>query len=548
MSELPGFTLPTVFDNPKGWGPSNSQPTGIFRDIPYIPFSKGDKVARVANWINPTEARDTRDTRGGRRQRDQNQQAYGSNSAAAFAYAADEDEESFSLVDNRGTAMRKIAVRAVQGGGPRGGARGGGAMQRLGRGGRFAGSGRGFAGGFRRRFGYRDGAAMQRSASVAAEDDWQEVQEIQFNRMKDLRFDAGEPVEAGKFGTTGVWDPALDRLSVRLEKPLTAAPAARFNVSASDDPVLAKIAEENEQVKVLATDTVVAALMAATVANTAWDVVVNRVGDRVYLDKRDGGPMDFASVNEGASPPPPSEPKDAASINGASLLAQEARDVTRSLISQVTASKKVEFGEANPFSSAEGADANAYRYRTFNLGTQDAAPCLMAVRTEVDGLTAGAVPKQLFVRALTQHDVSAVGAGNALDWRLRLDAQRGAIIATEMMNNSSKLARWAFQAMLAGADQMKIGFVARVSPRDRTKHGVLGVQTYRPEDFLGQLGLNEYNAWGIVKALVDLCLQLEEGKYVIMRDPNNPLIRIYAVPEGTFEEGIEEAKDEDENE
>jgi translation initiation factor 3 subunit D len=38
-----------------------------------------------------------------------------------------------------------------------------------------------------------------------------------------------------------------------------------------------------------------------------------------------------------------------------------------------------------------------------------------------------------------------------------LDTQRGAVVTTEMKNNSCKLARWAIQSILAGADQMKLG-------------------------------------------------------------------------------------------
>jgi translation initiation factor 3 subunit D len=38
-----------------------------------------------------------------------------------------------------------------------------------------------------------------------------------------------------------------------------------------------------------------------------------------------------------------------------------------------------------------------------------------------------------------------------------LDSQRGAVVATEMKNNSCKLARWAIQSILADAAFMKIG-------------------------------------------------------------------------------------------
>jgi hypothetical protein len=34
---------------------------------------------------------------------------------------------------------------------------------------------------------------------------------------------------------------------------------------------------------------------------------------------------------------------------------------------------------------------------------------------------------------------------------------RGAVLATELKNNSCKLAKWTAQSILAGADQMKLG-------------------------------------------------------------------------------------------
>ncbi|KAJ1963972.1 hypothetical protein GGI12_001720 [Dipsacomyces acuminosporus] len=557
MSDLPSFSLPAIFDNPKGWGPSNSQPPKEFRDIPYIPFSKSDKVTRVADWINPADARDQRDSGRSRGKfgRDAGPQAYGSNSASAFVYQAEADEASFSLVDNRGTAVKKIAVRAVHAGG-RGAARGGrgrGGMQRLGQaGGRFQG-GKFGAGGFRKRFGWRDYDRGQRHryASVKVADDWAVVQDIEFSRMKDLNFDVDDAKDVGFYGEAGVYDHVYDRITTRIERPLKTSGSVRYNATASDDPVLAKLSRDNK-IKVFATDSVIATLMASTVSSSAWDVVVNRVGDKLFLDKRDGGPLDFPSVNENAAEPPIETGDKEGAINTASMLALEARDATRNYIRQVTGSGSVELGNPNPFNEDneedDTPDDNAYRYRVFDLTTPSAqneddedapepVPCLMAVRTEIDGaIPAGNSNKHLFIRALTQHDIRATGAGGALDWRLKLDAQRGAVVATEMKNNATKMARWAFQAILADADQIKVGFLSRATPRDRTRHGILGVQSYRPADFANQLSLNVSNSWGIVKALVDLCLTLSEGRYVIMRDPNKPLIRLYSVPAGTFDD------------
>jgi len=44
-----------------------------------------------------------------------------------------------------------------------------------------------------------------------------------------------------------------------------------------------------------------------------------------------------------------------------------------------------------------------------------------------------------------------------VNWRQKIDAQRGAVLATELKNNSCRLARWTAQSLLAGADLMKLG-------------------------------------------------------------------------------------------
>ncbi|KAJ2716350.1 hypothetical protein H4R19_000702 [Coemansia spiralis] len=583
MSNLSSFSLPPVYDNPAGWGPASTQAPESFKEIPYALFSKSDKVSRAANWVNPGDQRDQRDGRN-RGRRDFVQQTYGSNSASAFAYQAEEDEKSFSLVDHRGMMAKKAPGRGGFGGfggrggrgGFGGGARGGG-MQRLGRGGGRGGAfggrggGRGGAfggrGGFRRRYGgWRDADKnVNRMASVKPTEEWELVQEIEFNRMEGLSFLAEEAKDIGWYGKVGVYDHLFDRVSTKMERPLRASGAVRYNVTASEDPVLANVSEADDAVKVFATDSVLATLMAATVSASAWDVVVNRVGDKLYLDKRDGGPLDFPSVNENADEPPADATDKERPINSAPMLASEARDINRNFIRQLTSKDSIDYGNENPFNQSAGdgdaLDDAAYRYRLLDFSAkkaraaagedsdEDSAPadqgprCLVAVRTEISGVIRGAsANKLMFIRALTQHDVTATGAGGALDWRKKLDTQRGAVIGTEMSNNSSKLARWAFQAILAGAHQLRIGFVSRVSSRDRTRHTILGSQPYNPSDFVAQLGLDEFKAWGIVKVLIDYCLNLDEGRYVIMRDPNKPLILIYAVPPTTFDDGEDEAE------
>lgn len=51
-----------------------------------------------------------------------------------------------------------------------------------------------------------------------------------------------------------------------------------------------------------------------------------------------------------------------------------------------------------------------------------------------------------------------------------------------------------------------------------------------------QINLHMENCWGIVRAIVDLCLKLDEGKYLIVKEPNKPVMRLYSVPENAFEQ------------
>ena len=130
---MASFSLPPIHDNPDGgWGPSPSNiPEQFkFKDIPYAPFSKSDKLGRFADWNDTTsEGRqtavglpNTRDTRGvmGRSKRE-GAQAFGSGTANAFAYFHVEDESSFSLVDNKAAPPRRGGFNRGRGAG-RGGA------------------------------------------------------------------------------------------------------------------------------------------------------------------------------------------------------------------------------------------------------------------------------------------------------------------------------------------------------------------------------------------------------------------------------------------
>lgn len=133
----------------------------------------------------------------------------------------------------------------------------------------------------------------------------------------------------------------------------------------------------------------------------------------------------------------------------------------------------------------------------------------------------------------------------ALSWAAALERQKGALLVTELRNNSCKIAKWVYGSMLAGADTMKIGFI---SPRNNKQH-VLAVQTSRTLDLASQMGLKVSNAWGFVREIFDMILSdmVEDGQYIITRDALSSQIKVHYNPvdEDDEENNIREDAEED---
>merc|ERR1712014_293220 len=100
-----------------------------------------------------------------------------------------------------------------------------------------------------------------------------------------------------------------------------------------------------------------------------------------------------------------------------------------------------------------------------------------------------------------------------VDWRQKLDTQRGAVLANELKNNACKLAKWTVQSILAGADNLKFGYVTRYNVKDSSRHVILGTQQFKPIEFGQQINLSMDNAWGIVRCVLDLVMAQKDGRH-----------------------------------
>jgi translation initiation factor 3 subunit D len=424
--------------------------------------------------------------------------------------------------------LRQVNARRQQQGG-------GTALQQQshgGRGGRGPGRGGG-RGGYGRGRGY--GPRVDRQASVSVQPDWKQVEELDLAKLnKLLSTTESLPTEEDIVwcGFLDQYNDAYDKVSARAPVPLKRMETKEFYpVTTTDDPVLEKLAIDGNG-NVFITDTILAHLMTCTRSVYPWDLVVQKLpGGTLFFDKRDNSQFDYLTVHETAHAPPTNE--DAESINHPERLGLEATMINQNFSQQILKKAgRQTLDMPNPFFDEEDNDdmepaSVAYRYRKFDLGGDTQLVC----RTELHGLVKG---KQ-YMTAFCLNEF-----GSAVSWSAKLDSQRGAVLATELKNNSFKLAKWTAQSLLAGADQMKIGFVSRVQSKNAYEHQILATQFYRPKDFATQMTLHESQMWAMIRMFIALVRKQEEGKYVLMRDPNKSVLKLFSVPPGTFDEEEEE--------
>jgi translation initiation factor 3 subunit D len=180
----------------------------------------------------------------------------------------------------------------------------------------------------------------------------------------------------------------------------------------------------------------------------------------------------------------------------------------------------------------------AYRYRKFTMGS-----IKIVSRCELHAwMSKHGASQNITVYSLNEWDSKY---SDGVNWRQKIDQQRGAVLATELKNNSCKLAKWTAQSIIAGADQMKVGYVSRAASANAYEHSILATQFFKPRELALQINLGINNMWGIVKMLCELVLGKPDGKYVLLKDPNKPTVRLYTVPLDAFEEDEDEVAEEE---
>jgi translation initiation factor 3 subunit D len=533
MSESkPTLIAPDLGAPTTTWGPCGG--LEVFAGIPYQTFSKQDKIGKVADFAHVQFYQ-----RG-----DRPTNAYGGGDA--FAYVHDGDDKAFQLVDTtkvQGTTQKlrpkKFQFKRV----PDGEVTNRGAIklkkdknrerdrqkleQKLQKKwGQTA----------KRRFDRRQRRNM--SASLRVKETWTEIKEIELEKLDLATLEVTKVKDLYTCGKVNIYDRTFDKLTPKTARGIMPARVqyATLNCTTSEDPIMNDFISK-KTAKVYATDFILGCLMAARYSVYTWDIVVRKDGDTIIFDKRDGSQIDDQTVDESAFQPPIDEGDH---INSAESLARESGKTNTDVKRTVLLSKKSHsLGKPNPFegTTSETLPSVAYRYRLYDFEDD----CTILVRGEHDALVpVDKKAKFAAVKAILEWDPVANGR---TDWRTKLLRQHGTVIATELRNNKVKLARWAFQSMLAGNGVMKLVYASRSNAESVDNHVILGTETFVPAKLASDLKVSLDNGWGIVRSLINLFQAQEDGTYVILKEPLQQVIKIFAVAEEDVDQAEEDFDD-----
>lgn len=511
----------------EAWGPiSGAGLLSSLGSVAYAHFDKKERCYRIADFtLNPANMRFQPKPR----RFDENMQN------ADFTYRHDAVEDSsFQLVDTSKAQSRSKFGVVRKTWAPLGG------RGIVGRGGRAsteplvgaaAAAGRGRGRPQQAKAKQYKNRKVDRSSSVTVGSSWVVMEEFDLSQMTKLTANKPTIEDLSWHGHLDQYDEAYDKVSARAPKTLRRVENKVFyGVTTTEDPVLENYAVEGVG-NVFATDQILAHLIAAPRSVYSWDIVIQKVDGSLFFDKRSDSQFDLLTVSETSNDPPVAS-DDIDEMNHPDKLSLEATMINQSFSQQILKSGRKKY-EENPFFEDAGDGLEpasiAYRYRKFSLGSD----INIVARCEIHAWAIKSGAEQLLnCFALNEWD-SRVSGG--IEWRQKIDQQKGAVLGTELKNNSCKLAKWTAQSLLSGADLMKFGYVSRVTRTNPYDHQILATQFFKPKDFATQIALNTSNVWGIIKMIAELLLSQEDGKFVLLKDPNKAIIRLYSVPPNTFE-------------
>ena len=357
---------------------------------------------------------------------------------------------------------------------------------------------------------------IYREQTIDIRSSWNLIAELNKQLNEKLSYDPGAPEDISQYGSVLSYRKAQDG-AVSINKPkLLNTKLADTKVfltsTASNDPIMESL---KDRASVFITDTVLVTIMTMNRSVYPWDITVTKANGRIIFDKSEDSSLDQLSVNENNPEHMPDEDEPDYSPANPKRLSEEALRINKTFLLTSVAEPRLEMGPA-----VHEEIPVAFKYRKWQLNEGVS----VMVRTEIDTFVDEAgtiVPMKLF--AVNEYDTKITGG-----YKEKLETKKGQIFANEIKNNSCKISKWALKAMLAGVEIVKIGYVCREHPNATDKHQLVYVEKKRTQLWMNDLNLSYANCWGVFKSVLDAIRKEPDGKYVLIKDPVKPLVRIFS--------------------
>eukprot|EP01016_Furgasonia_blochmanni_P002624 TRINITY_DN1101_c0_g1_i3.p1 TRINITY_DN1101_c0_g1~~TRINITY_DN1101_c0_g1_i3.p1 ORF type:complete len:573 (+),score=159.39 TRINITY_DN1101_c0_g1_i3:67-1785(+) len=358
---------------------------------------------------------------------------------------------------------------------------------------------------------------FKESANVTT--DWENINEISKMTVEKITVAKISVEDIRKSGSIKEYDRAMDRINPNNERPLISSDGIQISNSTFDDKVLIDIIEQElntDKPTVYTTDVILAAIMTLKTSVFPWEIAITKEKNQIILsrqetereDKSNTSYIDLQTVIENTAGNLPEEEK---ILNS---YCREATHINQNFITQSTSK-----GEAKVLGPQETSDRKGYLYRRWNVDGVS-----FVVRCEVDSYLKSSDGREelVQVRALNEFDLTQ-------DWRKRIEREKGALLSTELRNNSCKISRWICQAYLADVEKLKIGLVSRIDPKDQKRHSILGVESFARTNLESTIAFKVKDNWNLLKYIVDFLIKQEDGRYAFIKPAYKQSLKLYKV-------------------
>lgn len=182
---------------------------------------------------------------------------------------------------------------------------------------------------------------QDRTPSLTVGPDWEAVEEFDLAQLNKLLANPPAVEDLAWCGHLDLYDDAYEKITTKSARALRRSENKSFySVTSSEDPVLERYAVD-EGGEVFATDSILAQLMAAPRSVYSWDIIAQKVGGIIFLDKRDDSNFDLLTVSETA-PEPPIVSDEIDEINHPERLALEATAINQNFSQQILTENDLE--------------------------------------------------------------------------------------------------------------------------------------------------------------------------------------------------------------